>query len=105
MGTLVWVLSYFFPVLGPLVMFFALPGRPFVRRHAAMALAAWVTFLVFGAISALLTLVLIGFLLLPVLGVWSLAVVIIGAVRAYSGEEYNPAVIYPVYRMLFRATI
>jgi len=79
--------------MGPLVIL--LTGgtsSPFVRRHAVEALNFNLSVLLYAAVSALLMLVLVGFLLLPIVGLVYLVATIQGAMAASRGEEYR----YPV---------
>lgn len=71
---------------------------PFVRRHAVESLNFQISVLIYAAVSALLALVLVGFLLLAALGVLYLIVVILATVKAANGEEYR----YPLTIRLVR---
>jgi uncharacterized Tic20 family protein len=76
--------------LGPLIVLLVRGDRsPFVRRHAVEALNFNLTVLIYVVICVILALVLIGFVLLIALGILYVVAVIIGAVRASSGEEYR----------------
>ncbi len=76
--------------LGPLIVLLVRGDRsPFVRRHAVEALNFNLTVLIYIVICVILALVLIGFVLLIALGILYVVAVIIGAVRASSGEEYR----------------
>ena len=71
--------------LGPLVVLLVRGDRsPFVRQHAVEALNFNLTVLIYVAISVLLAILLIG-----ALGILYVIAVIIGAVRASSGEMYR----------------
>lgn len=76
--------------LGPLLVLL-LKGREsaFVRRNAVESLNFQLSVLIYGVVSVVLCLVLVGFLLLAALGVAWLVLTIIGAVRASSGEEFR----------------
>lgn len=76
--------------LGPLLVLLV-KGREsaFVRRHAVESLNFQLSVLIYGLVSLVLCLLLIGFLLLVALGVAWLVLTIIGAVRASSGEDYR----------------
>lgn len=79
-----------FAFLGPLLVLLV-KGResPFVRRNAVESLNFQLSVLIYGLVSLVACLVLIGFLLLAVLGVAWLVLTIIGAVRASSGVEFR----------------
>jgi uncharacterized protein len=76
--------------LGPLVVLLVRGDRSqFVRRHAVEALNFNITVLIYVVICVILAIVLIGFVLLIALGVLYVITVIVGAVRASSGEDYR----------------
>jgi uncharacterized protein len=76
--------------LGPLVVLLVRGDRsPFVRQHAVEALNFNLTVLIYVAISVILAILLIGILMLVALGILYVVAVIIGAVRASSGEPYR----------------
>jgi uncharacterized Tic20 family protein len=93
MATLAQVLAIFTGFLGPLVIWFmARPDQPFVKHHAAESLNFQITVTIAAFVSALLMLVLIGFVLLPVVLLGALVLEIMAAVAANRGEWYR----YPV---------
>lgn len=71
---------------------------PFVRRHAVESLNFQINAFVLTIVFALLMFLIIGFVLLPVYGVFYLVCVVIATVRASSGEEYR----YPLTVRLVR---
>jgi uncharacterized protein len=76
--------------LGPLVVLLVRGERSqFVRRHAVEALNFNITVLIWIAISVILIIVGIGIVMLVAVGILYVITVIIGAVRASSGEEYR----------------
>ncbi|WP_310964170.1 DUF4870 domain-containing protein [Nocardioides terrisoli] len=76
--------------LGPfLVLLVKGDQSPFVRRQAVESLNFQLSVLIYGLVSLVLCLLLIGFLLLIVLGVAWLVLTIVGAVKASSGEDYR----------------
>lgn len=76
--------------LGPLVVLLVRGDRsPFVRQHAVEALNFNLTVLIYIVISVILAILLIGLLMLLALGILYVVAVIIGAVRASSGEHFR----------------
>ena len=61
----------------------------FVRRHAVESLNFQISLLIYLVISAVLALILIGFVLMAVVGVFALVVIILATVKAANGEEYR----------------
>ena len=83
--------------IGPLVILLLKKDEsPFIAHHAKESLNFAISWLIYMAvavtISALLMIVLIGFLLIwilpALLGLWQLVAIIIGAVKASQGEYY-----------------
>nr|WP_218877351.1 DUF4870 domain-containing protein [Nocardioides marinisabuli] len=76
--------------LGPLLVLL-LKGStsPYVRRQAVESLNFQLSMLIYVAVSFVLAFVLIGFLLLPVVGVLWLVFTIIGSVKSAEGGEYR----------------
>lgn len=88
--------SYFLGGLGfiiaPLIIFLLKKDDPFIFEHAKQALVAHITILAMSSIVGLSCMLLIGVLLLPVIGIlWIVLLVtsIIGAIKAFNGEEYQ----------------
>ena len=88
--------SYFLGGLGfiiaPLVIFLLKNDDSFVYEHAKQALVAHIAILATSCIVGLLCMLLIGVLLLPVIGIaWIVLLVtsVIGAIKAFNGEEYQ----------------
>lgn len=97
-----WVSILFSAFLGPVIIYFLSAGKPHARRHAALALAHSIVGTVGGIICGLLTFVLIGFVLAPILGIWLLFVGVIGALAGFAGNDYHPAVIGNLARSIER---
>lgn len=83
-------------ILGPLVLWLVKKDESdYVDYHGREALNFQISLLVYGVVCAALCLVLIGFLLLPALGIAALVLTILAAVKANDGERYR-------YPMIFR---
>lgn len=77
-------------LFAPLIVLLAKGGSsPYIRRHAVESLNFQLNALVYTIVFALLIFVAIGLVLLPLYGLFYLTCVIIGTVRASSGEEYR----------------
>lgn len=77
-------------VLGPLIIWqVKKEGMSFVEDQAKEALNFQITVLIAVLICLALTLVLIGLLLLPVVGIGALIFTIIGGIKANGGEAYR----------------
>lgn len=96
-------LTYFLGGLGfifaPLVIYLLKKDDPFVSDHAKQALVAHLVMLVAGAVTGILSMLLIGLLLIPVLvvlGIGLLVTSILGSLKALNGEYYR----YPLIQGL-----
>ncbi|WP_157721930.1 DUF4870 domain-containing protein [Tumebacillus avium] len=85
--------SYFFlPIILPVIVLLVKQDDQFVKHHAKQSLVFHAAIIVATLIAWLLTLVLIGFLLLPVIWIVGLVFTIIAIIRAVDSEYYR----YPV---------
>lgn len=77
-------------LIAPLVVLLVKGGdSPYVRRHAVESLNFQINALVYSLLFGLLMLVLIGFLLLPLYGIFYLICVVLATVRASSGQDFR----------------
>lgn len=77
-------------VVGPLVMWLIKKDQdPYADFHGKEAINFNLSFLLYGLASAVLLLVLIGFVLLPAVFITWFVLVIIGTVKASNGEYYR----------------
>jgi uncharacterized protein len=76
--------------LGPLLVFLIKGNEsPWIRRQSVESLNFQLSVLIYGIVSAVLLLVLVGFILLPLVGLFWLIFTIIGSVKAGNGEDYR----------------
>jgi uncharacterized Tic20 family protein len=76
-------------VLGPLLVWLVKRDDPFVDDQGKEALNFNISFLIYGIVSAVLVVALVGLILLPVVFVTWLAFVIVASLRAANGERYR----------------
>jgi len=62
---------------------------PYVRRHAVESLNFQISLYIYLAACIALVFVLIGFFLLPMLGVFALVAIILATVKAANGEDFR----------------
>ena len=76
--------------IGPLIIYLVKKDESaFVADQAKEVLNFHISVLIYVIVGVLSMLVLIGFVLLPALGVFVLVVTILGAIRAYEGTAYR----------------
>jgi uncharacterized protein len=77
-------------VICPLVIYLAKKTEsPTVAAHAAEALNFHISLYIYGIICSILIFVLIGFLLLPLLGLFAVICAIMAAVEASNGQFFR----------------
>lgn len=92
-ATLTHIGGILFAWIAPLIAYLVLKDRgPFIRQHTAAALNFQLTMLIAYIVGAILSLVLIGYLL--IFAAWALTIIfgIMAAIAANSGQYYK----YPV---------
>ena len=81
----------FLGFVGSLVIYLMYKDRgPFVRQHAANSLNIQIITGIILLVSLPLMLVLVGFLTFGLALVWAFVLHVIGAVKAHSGEWWDP---------------
>ncbi|MGG4409911.1 DUF4870 domain-containing protein [Niallia taxi] len=95
---LIYVLSFFTAFIGPLVVYLIKSDSPFVKYHGKEYFNFLISYAVYGAISWLLVFVLIGFVLMPLVGIAAFVFTLIAAIRAYEGVEYRIPFIIRIIR-------
>lgn len=88
---LVHILGLFTAFIGPLILFLVSKDKE-VKTHAKVALNWQISFIIYIAASSFLSLLLIGFLLVPIFGVLNTIFCIIAAVKASEGNLW----VYPL---------
>ncbi|MCM3215670.1 DUF4870 domain-containing protein [Niallia taxi] len=95
---LIYVLSFFTAFIGPLVVYLIKSDSPFVKYHGKEYFNFLISYAIYGAISWLLVFVLIGFVLMPLVGIAAFVFTLIAAIRAYEGVEYRIPFIIRIIR-------
>ncbi|WP_257350224.1 DUF4870 domain-containing protein [Pseudalkalibacillus decolorationis] len=86
-GYLTFALGF---VLGPLIIWLMKRDEyTYVNYHGKEAINFQISFLIYGCIAGALMVVLIGFVLLPIVGILHLIFTIIGSIRASEGNFYR----------------
>jgi uncharacterized Tic20 family protein len=76
-------------LVGPLVVWLLNRDDPFVERQAKEALNFNISFLLYGVVAAISIILLVGLIALPVVLVTWFVLVIVAAVKAGNGEDYQ----------------
>ncbi len=95
LAALMYVLSFFAPVLGPLIIWLIKrEDSSFIDYHGKEYFNFFISYSVYFFISGLLTIVMIGFVGLFLLGIMLFVFTIIAAIKAYEGNEYQFPLIF-----------
>jgi uncharacterized Tic20 family protein len=90
-----YVLSILFPVLAPLVIWLIKKDESsFIDFHGREYFNFLISYTVYFIVAGISTILLIGFVLLPVLGLMLFVFTIIAAIKAYEGNEYRFPLIF-----------
>ncbi|WP_436860379.1 DUF4870 domain-containing protein [Staphylococcus caeli] len=89
MATLIYVLSFFAPLLAPLIIWLIKREEsPFVDRAGKNYFNFLISYAIWLTVSSIAMIILIGFILAPVISILLIVFTIIAAVKAYNGEDY-----------------
>ncbi|MGO4890818.1 DUF4870 domain-containing protein [Flavobacterium sp. W21_SRS_FM6] len=88
LALLTWIGTIFFGFIPGLVMYLVKKDDAFICGHAKEALNWCITAAIGYFICFILTIILIGALLFPVLGLCHLIFCVLGAIKASNGEYY-----------------
>ncbi|WIE76882.1 DUF4870 domain-containing protein [Curtobacterium sp. MCSS17_007] len=89
-ATLTHIGGIFFSLVVPVIAYLVLRDRgQFVKEHTRQALNFHITMAIAYLVAGLLTIVLIGFVLLPIIGVLVIVFAIIAAIAANRGDFYR----------------
>ncbi|WP_216624654.1 DUF4870 domain-containing protein [Paenibacillus foliorum] len=90
MALLSHILCIVVGILAPLIIWLIKKDQSqYVAEHAKESLNFQISILIYSFISGLLTMVLIGFILLPAVGVFMVVFAIIATIKANNGEMYR----------------
>jgi uncharacterized protein len=86
----IYVLSLFFPVIGPLVIWLIKKDESaFIDYHGREYFNFLISYTIYFFVSGILTIILIGFVALAILGLMLFVFTIIAAIKAYEGNQYR----------------
>jgi uncharacterized protein len=91
----IYVLSLFVPVIGPLIIWLLKKDESsFVDYHGKEYFNFLISYTIYSIVCWILTLILIGFIALGILGIMGLVFTIMAAVKSYEGNEYRFPLIF-----------
>ena len=98
-STLTHIGGIFFGFLAPLITYLVFKDRgAFVRHHTAQALNFQITLAIAAVVVVILSFVIIGFFLIPVLAIVGILFPILAAVASNKGDWYRYPVAIPMLK-------
>jgi uncharacterized Tic20 family protein len=95
----IYVISFFAPILGPLVIWLVKREESsFIDYHGKEYFNFMISYFVYTVISGILTLILIGFIGLWLIGILVVVFTIVAAIKSYEGTEYRIPWIFRVIK-------
>jgi uncharacterized Tic20 family protein len=86
----IYVLSLFFPVLGPLIIWLIKKDESsFIDYHGKEYFNFIISYFIYTCVCWVLCIILIGFIGLAIIGIMVFVFTIIAAVKAFEGSEYR----------------
>lgn len=99
LATAIYVTSFFSAVLGPLIIWLIKKDEsPFINYHGKEYFNFFISYTIYSLVAGILCIVLIGFLILPVVGLLAFIFTIVGAVKAFDGEAYRIPFIFRIIK-------
>lgn len=76
--------------LAPLIIWLLKKDQSaYIAEHALESLNFQISIMIYTAAAGVLCFVIIGFILLPIIGIFALVVVILATIKAYEGKMYR----------------
>ena len=96
-AALIYVTSIFTTIIGPLIIWILKKDQSaFVDYHGRQYFNFVISYAIYSVVAGILTLVLIGAILLPIIGIAALVFTVVAAVKSYEGNEYRIPFIFRI---------
>ncbi|PSL48588.1 hypothetical protein B0H94_104189 [Salsuginibacillus halophilus] len=99
MAMLIHLLGIFTWFIGPLIIWLIKrDDSSFVDFHGKEAMNLHISIAIYNIIAGILTVILIGFFFMWIIGLYAFIILIIACIRAYSGEHFRIPLVIPFFR-------
>ncbi|MBT2757136.1 DUF4870 domain-containing protein [Mesobacillus foraminis] len=86
----IYAISFFTVFIGPLVIWLVKKDHSgYIDYHGREYFNFLISYAVYTFISGLLMVILIGMFLMPIVAVMAVVITVMGAIKAYEGEQYR----------------
>lgn len=90
LSMLIYVTSIFTTIIGPLIIWLIKRDESeFINYHGKEYFNFVISFFVYSLVAGLSTIILIGFILVPIVTIAFIVLLIMAAVKSYNGEYYR----------------
>ncbi|MFD1706665.1 DUF4870 domain-containing protein [Siminovitchia sediminis] len=95
----IYITSFFTTIIGPLLIWLLKKDdSDFIDFHGKEYINFLISYTVYSIVASVLMLILIGFILLPIIGILAFVFTIIAAIKAYNGEIYHFPFVFRVLK-------
>ncbi|MBP1916629.1 DUF4870 domain-containing protein [Lederbergia galactosidilytica] len=99
LAAVIYIVSFFSAFIGPLVIWLIKKDESsFIDYHGKEYMNFFISYAVYAIVASILMIVLIGFILLPIVGIAATVFTIIAAVKAYDGQAYRMPLIFRIIK-------
>ncbi len=96
-ATAIYISSFPFPIVGPLIIWLMKKdSSALVDYHGREYFNFFISYFIYGLIAGISVIVLVGFVLLPIVGLFITIFTVIGAIKAFEGEFYRIPFIFRI---------
>lgn len=97
LAALIYVISFFTVFLGPLLIWlFKKDSSSYIDYHGKEYFNFLFSYIIYGIVGYILLFVLVGFILLPLIALCAFIFTIVGAIKAYEGDQYRIPFIFRI---------
>jgi uncharacterized protein len=86
----IYIISFFTAFLGPLIIWLLKKDdSDYIDYHGREYMNFFISYTVYGIVSGILVILLVGVVMLWIVGILGMVFTIVGAIKAFEGQEYR----------------